>query len=207
MPDIYVRPFKTTTVIKKKDVLLSDIAEVSAPENIKKRVEEVCVKKIVPDRKANYLITIIEIIDGITKQFPDATVSNVGEMDVIVQYLPKAIKENLVLEWIKVIGVCIVIFAGATVAIMAYQTDVSLAKTFTILNKVFTGQVDDNPLWITIPYSIGLPLGVLIFFNHIGNKKLTDDPTPVEVELNAYQTEIDDSIIGSITKEKRGQLE
>lgn len=207
MPDIYVRPFKTTTIIRKKDILLSDIAEVSAPENMKKQIEEICIKKIVPDRKANYLITIIEIIDGITKQFPNATVSNVGEMDVIIQYLPEPIKEKPLWEWIKVIGVCIVIFAGATVAMMAYQTDVSLAKTFTILNKVFTGQVDDNPLWITIPYSIGIPLGVLIFFNHVGNKKLTDDPTPIEVELNTYQTDIDDSIIADITKEKRGQLE
>lgn len=207
MPDIYVRPFKTTTIVKKKDVLLSDIAQVSAPENIKKQIGEICVKKIVPNTKANYLITIIEIIDAITKQFPNVTVSNVGEMDVIVQYLPEPTKTNPVLEWIKVIGVCIVIFAGATVAIMAYQTDVSLAKTFTILNKVFTGQVDDNPLWITIPYSIGLPLGVLVFFNHIGNKKLTDDPTPVEIELNTYQADIDDSIIADMTKEKRGQPE
>lgn len=207
MPDIYVRPFKTTTIIKKKEVLLSDIAEVSAPENIKKQIENICIKKIVPDRKANYLVTIIEIIDAIIKQFPSATVFNVGEMDVIIQYLPEVIKERPVWEWTKVMFSCLIIFAGATVAIMAYQTDVSLGKTFTIINKVFTGQVDDNPLWITIPYSIGLPLGVLIYFNHIGNKKLTDDPTPIEVEITAYQTQIDNAVIEEITKEKRGQLE
>lgn len=207
MPDIYVRPFRKTTIIKRKNVLIKDIAEVSAPANIKSQVESICVKKIIPDDKATYLITIIQIIDAITKQIPHATISNVGEMDAIIQYLPEPIKNRPILEWTKVIGVCFIIFAGATVAIMAYQTDVSLAKTFTTLNKVFTGQVDSNPLWITIPYSIGIPVGVLTFFNHIGNKKLTDDPTPIEVELNTYREDVEDAVVETITEQKRGQLE
>lgn len=207
MPDIYVRPFRKSTIIKKKNILIKDIAEVSAPANIKSQVEAICVRKIISDNKATYLITIIEIIDAITKEMPKATVSNVGEMDAIIQYLPEAIKRRPVLEWVKVIGVCFIIFAGATVAIMAYQTDVSLAKTFTTINKIFTGEVDSNPLWITIPYSLGIPLGVLTFFNHIGNKKLTDDPTPIEVELNTYREDVEDAIVETITEQKRGQLE
>lgn len=207
MPDIYVRPYRKTTIIKKKNILLKEIAEVSAPANIKSQVEALCIKKITDDTKTHYLITIIEIIDVITSHIPNATVSNVGEMDVIVQYLPEPIKKRPVWEWIKVLGVCLIIFAGATVAIMAYQTDVSLSKTFTVLNKVFTGQIDSNPLWITIPYSIGMPVGVLVFFNHIGNKKFTDDPTPVEVEINTFKTDVDTTMIESITEQKRGQLE
>ena len=39
---------------------------------------------------------------------------------------------------------------------------------------------------IEICYAIGMPVGIIIFYNHIGKKKITQDPTPIEVEMRKY---------------------
>lgn len=32
-------------------------------------------------------------------------------------------------------------------------------------------------------YSLGLAAGIIVFFNHVGGRRLTKDPTPVEVSI------------------------
>lgn len=203
--EIYVRPFTKATIIGKERVLLKDIADVSAPTNILNDIENLCVLKPSAIKKTNYLVTIIDIIKLITAHFKNVTISNLGEADVIVEYFPEELKKSALLEWLKVMMVCIIVFSGSTVAIMAYQTDTSLSKTFTLLNKIFTGETTSNPLFITIPYSLGIPVGTLVFFNHIGRKKLTDDPTPIQVEVNKYEEEVETTIAEAITEEMRRQ--
>lgn len=203
---IYIRPYKKATIDKNTLVRIKDIADVYAPPSLKVKVEGLPVLNIPePTKKAHYLITIITIIKVIINNCNDVQVQNVGEMDVVIDYTPKAIKTNNLLEWLKVTAVSIVVFAGATIAIMTYNTDVSLAKTFTTLNKIFTGKEVDNPILITIPYSLGIALGVVIFFNHIGKKKITDDPTPMQVEMSQYETGVEESIADNMNDRRRGE--
>lgn len=44
-------------------------------------------------------------------------------------------------------------------------------------------------------YSIGLGVGIIIFYNHFGPKKLTKDPTPIEVEMRKYERDINQTLI------------
>ncbi|MHC1750296.1 MAG: stage V sporulation protein AA [Cellulosilyticaceae bacterium] len=205
MQEIYIDAYKKTTVIKKKNVTLKEIAEISAPTHLKTGVEQVCVFKVPKDEKKDYLISIIDLIDAIKQYYPDVSINNVGEKDMIIAYLPEAPKENKVWEWTKIIVICFIIFAGATMAIMAYQTDTSLAESFQALNKLFTGENVDNPVWITVPYSIGLFVGVTFFYNHIGHKKIMDDPTPLQIEITKYEKDVEDAIIDDITYKERGE--
>ncbi len=57
---------------------------------------------------------------------------------------------------------------------------------------------------IDLPYSIGLAAGIIVFFNHFSGKKLTDDPTPIEVEMSVYEKEVADNLIDTLNK-KRGE--
>jgi stage V sporulation protein AA len=43
---------------------------------------------------------------------------------------------------------------------------------------------------LEISYSIGLGIGIIVFFNHIRNKKLTKDLTPLEVEMKKYNEDL-----------------
>ena len=48
---------------------------------------------------------------------------------------------------------------------------------------------------LEISYSLGIGLGVVFFFNHFGKRKLTEDPTPMEVEMRSYEDQVDTTII------------
>ena len=48
---------------------------------------------------------------------------------------------------------------------------------------------------LEISYSIGIGLGVVLYFNHFGRRKFTQDPTPLEVEMRVYEDDIDTTII------------
>lgn len=202
--EIYIRPYKKTTIVSRKNVLLKDIADISAPKKIKEKVDNICILAVKDtSKKQKFTITIIEIIDKIKNTDPDLSINNVGEMDCAIYFLPELPKTNSFLEWIKVICTCFVIFTGSAIAIMTYNTDTSLAKTFVILNKILTGEEVENPVFITIPYALGLAIGIILFFNHMCTKKITDDPSPMQIQIDKYETEVEDSLIESFTKKRR----
>ena len=203
---IYVRAYKRKTLQGINSVTIKDLADVAAPPEIKAKVDAMRIF-VVPDCNKNgrYIVTIIDVINAIWQEYPKADVQSVGDPDVVIEYRKDRPKSHDVWEWIKVAGLCLVVFAGATVAIMTYNTDTSLGKTFVILNRIFTGRQEEQPYLLTIPYSLGIATGILVFFNHFGFKKVTDDPTPMQVEIKKYEKDVEDCEIESITDKRRGE--
>ena len=61
-----------------------------------------------------------------------------------------------------------------------------------------SGQFTSNPAGLTIleaTYSVGIGIGVVFFFNHFGKWKITEDPTPMEVEMREYEDQVDLTIL------------
>jgi len=87
---------------------------------------------------------------------------------------------------------------------MSFHSDAQIPKVFQNYYEIFFGEYKEDPLIIEIPYSIGLALGIIVFFNHFGGKKITNDPTPIEVEMSVYETEIVDTVIEYLNKNKKG---
>ena len=54
---------------------------------------------------------------------------------------------------------------------------------------------------LELSYSIGLALGIIIFFNHIGGRRITKDPTPIEVEMRNYEREVNDALVETADRE------
>ena len=54
---------------------------------------------------------------------------------------------------------------------------------------------------LEIAYSLGLGLGIIVFFNHVGGRNLTKDPTPIEVALRKYEQDVDQTIIDTADRE------
>ena len=185
---------------------MSEVADIAADINIKRKLDKMVIFEV-PNSESNarYIITIVDIINAIWKIYPGADIQSIGETDVVIDYRHKKLSPNQAWEWIKVIIVCCIVFAGAAVAVMTYNTDAALGKTFILINKIITGNKTVGLEWITIPYSVGITIGVLFFFNHIGMKKITDDPTPMEVEIQRYEQDVEDCEIEGITDRRRGE--
>jgi len=201
---IYIKPYKKTSVYKKNQIIIRDIAEVVAPEYMKTSIEEIKLMDIQDINKKKYIISIIDIIKAINDKHPDMDVSNVGEMDSIVEYYPNKKEENRIFTFLKVISTCLILFAGGGIAIMTFHTDSALPDVLKQLYEIFTGIKTDKPYWIQIPYSLGIAVGIIVFFNHFSPKKITEDPTPIEVEMVSYEDNVENYIISKITEQKRG---
>ena len=66
-----------------------------------------------------------------------------------------------------------------------------------------TGRKNDGFTPLEIAYSIGLSLGIIIFYNHLGKRKLTPDPSPVTVEMRTYEDDVNRSIVELANREEK----
>ncbi len=196
--DIYVKPTKKISICETSEVLLKDVADVSAPKNMQKKIESLTLLKIETDHKKNYLISVIDIITVIDKAFPGHTINNVGEMDTVVEYSPQKSKDNKIIKWTKVFLISMILLTGSATAIMSFHSDAQLPVVFQSLYYLFFNEKIENPMIIDIPYSIGLAVGIIVFFNHFMGKKLTTDPTPIEVEMSLYEADVTDCVIDTL---------
>lgn len=202
--DIYIKPMEKVQMVQKREVLLRDVAEVFVGGQTKGEAEKIMVFQIPSDRKKTYLLSVIDLIQALNQKYPDATVSNVGEMDILIEYLPKPEKKTKLLTLAKVVFVSLVLFIGAATTIMCFHTDVQLPLIFQNIYYIFYGENREMPALISIPYSIGLGLGIIIFFNHFSKISLTEDPTPIEIEMTTYEKETNVSVIDFLGRRKGG---
>jgi stage V sporulation protein AA len=54
---------------------------------------------------------------------------------------------------------------------------------------------------LEISYAVGLPLGIIIFFNHFSKMKAGKDPTPMQVQLRLYEADLDETLIENKSRE------
>jgi stage V sporulation protein AA len=78
---------------------------------------------------------------------------------------------------------------------MAFNNDVGITGLFGQLYQIFTGKASDGFTILEISYSIGVGLGILLFFHHFAREKGNSDPTPLEVEMRTYEDDVNATII------------
>jgi len=116
--------------------------------------------------------------------------------------LAKKSPDRTWLKWLKIAFVVVVLFIGSSTAIMSFHTDGQMPKIFEKYYSIFFGQEKTNPGIINIPYSIGLAVGIVVFYNHLMGKKITDDPTPIEVEMEQYDREVTETMVDAMSQRK-----
>lgn len=201
--DIYIKPSEKVTIIGKKVVYLKEIGELWIPEQSTAAIENIIVFEIPEDTEKTYFISVMDIIKVITMKFPNATVNNVGEMDILIVYKQKVPKQNKLWLYSKVAFISLILFTGASTSIMSFHSDAQIPKIFQNYYYIFFGEYNDMPLILVIPYTIGLGIGIILFFNHFSKIYITKDPTPIEIEMTTYEKETNTSIIDALNRNKK----
>lgn len=203
--DIYIKPVKKFSVAETNKIQIKDISEVYAPDKILKQIKNIKILEIKDKEEKSYLISVIDIINAIDNALPGHTINNVGEIDTIVEFSPVKKEQSKILQYLKIFVVTIILLAGSATAIMSFHSDAQIAKIFENYYYMFFNEKKTNPLLLDLPYSIGLAVGIIIFFNHFSGKKITNDPTPIEVEMSLYEANVNDNIIETLSTEKSKQ--
>lgn len=184
-------------------VFLKDIAQLECSNKaVENQLKTLKLNNPTGNKPGRHVMSVMEIITQIHEVYPSLEVNNIGESDFIITY-EKAKQPSPIYSWAKTLFVCVLSFFGAGFSIMTFNNDVSVTKLFAQLYEQFTGTVSDGFTILEVAYSLGLGLGIIVFFNHFAGKKLTKDPTPMEVQMRTYEDNINKTLIESGNREPK----
>lgn len=176
-------------------IYLQDIVRLSCSNTkLLNRLRVMPVTNLDPDKPGRYVLSSMDLIKDIQQKEPELDITTIGESTFIITYQKEG-SVNIVLRWCKVIFVCLATFFGAGFSIMTFNNDVDIPALFEQIYTQVTGQASNGFSVLEISYSMGIGLGVLFFFNHFGRMKLTDDPTPMQVQMRLYEDDINTTLI------------
>ena len=180
--------------IKIQDVMSVQCSDPAICAGIKNKTLYTFKKEETSKKKRIEVFSILNVIDMILADYPDVEVVSYGEQDFVVEYVAAPIAPKW-LECLKIIVLCIVIFLGSGFTIMAFNNDVSVGEVFDRFYRQIMGVDKPNVTEIELFYCLGLAVGICVCFNHVGKKKITSDPTPIQVEMRKYEKDVDTTFI------------
>lgn len=192
------------TELHKPDIQVKDVAEIYCSDtHVQNRCASLKIKTIREQKRKRYVENALNVIRILEAADPSVTVNNVGKVEFIIDYQPR-VKQKLFWQWCKTMFVCMICFCGAAFAIMTFNNDVSVTDAFDQIYLLVTGTSSDGFTILEISYSIGLGLGIVVFFNHFAHWKITTDPTPLEVEMRLYEENVCKTLIQNAGRKESG---
>ena len=194
MNTVYIKP-ELSCLVSHKKITVADVCRVySAEEKVAQQVRQVPLLQINKSGEKNKIsVSTLYVIRHIMDNVPDITVINLGEPDFLVEYLPPGPKKKWV-DYGKAVMVGIIVFFGSAFTIMTFNEDANLPVIFARVYESVSGDAAGNG-WLEVSYSLGLPFGIILFFNHFASAKLSNDPTPLQIQMRQYEQQEDTTII------------
>ncbi|WP_138493404.1 stage V sporulation protein AA [Paenibacillus pinistramenti] len=188
---VYIRLRKHVKLKDGAGISLGDIAQVLAPAEREQELKSLMVKQPVKQDGNRIVIDMMQIIKVIRGAFPQLAIEYIGEPHTLVEIIGQQRKTPIlffILVWL-------LLFFGSMLTIMNFHADVSMPEVIVHIVEMITGQHDDHPYLYQTTYSLGIGLGMIVFFNHLFRKKWNEEPTPLEVEMFLYQENLDHYVI------------
>ena len=187
--------------VEKEDVQLSDLGKlVCANKDILAHAKAMKVYKFKDTKPQRQVVSVMKIIESLQKLYRELTVENLGETDVIMERV-RVNREKGPAQWLKIAFVCLICFFGTAFTIMAFHNDIGINKVFMKVYEMIAGEASDGFTILEVAYSIGLAIGIIVFFNHIGGRRITKDPTPIEVEMRIYEDDVNNALVETADRE------
>lgn len=197
---LYLKIDKNIKVSERR-VLLKDIGKVyGVDKNIVSIVEQLVVMDIMEKKEKRYVFSILKIIELISKKIPEIQIINLGEEDFVMDYIFSS-KPLKCWEYIKTFLIASILFIGSAFTIMTFNTDVGVEDVFEKMYYLVLGKENTGLPILEISYSIGLPIGIIVFFNHFSKVKTHKDPTPIQIQMRSYEDDINDALIQNASRE------
>ena len=184
---VYIKANGNSIVYDKK-VVLSDVLKIECTNlGILRAIKQMDLYRFTHQHAQAF--SILKVIERIHEDYPNIDVVNCGQTDFIVEYQLDTIK-NPILEKLKLIAISVIVFFGSAFTIMTFHTDIGIEETFVQFYEQVMGEAKPAVTELEVSYSIGLAVGIIVFFNHFNKKKITQDPTPIEVEMKKYNQDL-----------------
>ncbi|MEK3881511.1 stage V sporulation protein AA [Paenibacillus sp. PL2-23] len=196
---LYLRLKKRIYIRSSHTVTLGQVARLMTDDDeLERELKDLPLYKHKEHDGNRVVVDLLQIVKSIRKTYPEMTVEAYGDPQVLLMIADKPMKPRyalLAVAWL-------LLFFGAGLAIMNFHTDVSMKEVHIRIVELITGERTEHPLWFQIPYSFGVGLGMVLFFNHLFRKRFNEEPNPLEVELFMYQENINEYVIADEMRKK-----
>ena len=187
--------------VQSPEAFLSDVATVRCSDKeVTAKVKAIKIHKFKENEQKRCVISVLKLIELMEQECPGIRVESLGETDVLLEWVTVS-KYKGWQQWWKVALVAAVSFFGTAFTIIAYHNDIGIVNVFDQIYGIVMGQESKGVSVLDVSYSIGLGLGIILFFNHVGGRRITKDPTPIEVALRKYEQDVDMTLIDTADRE------
>jgi stage V sporulation protein AA len=200
---LYLRFRKRVRLDKDQPVLLRNIADLLSDPEIEQKLHSHVISYPNPQEGNLILIDMLMVIRSIRQIYPAIRIEGIGDPHVLIEIKSEKARPHfiiLVLVWL-------LLFVGSGLTILNFHADVSMLEVHQRIYELLTGKRLQHPYFLQIPYSIGIGLGMVLFFNHVFKKKFSEEPSPLEVEMFLYQESTNRYVItqeyGKMRKHKK----
>ncbi|HGH7178314.1 TPA: stage V sporulation protein AA [Bacillus luti] len=199
---IYIKMRNRLKVSPSYEVKLGDVAQLAGDAFVVEALQNEIVYKITAHDKTHVVIDVMKVIEIIRRKAAHIQINLLGSGQTLVEIIYEKKKVHPVFFGL----VWLLLFIGAALAIIYFHEDVSMQQVHQRLYYMITGEFKEQPLLFQVPYSVGLGLGMVLFFNHVFQKRINEEPSPLEVEMFQYQQALDQYVIVNENKDNTKQL-
>lgn len=200
---VYIKLERDVKVLNYQ-VSIKDVADISSNDStLSAKIKTIKLFQIQAEKSKREIVSVIKVVDAILKEYPELEIQSLGEMECIVEYVGDKTKSKF-WDVVKIFFVSLISFFGAGFAIMTFNEDVSVSDVFGNIYQYVLGTTPDKPGILELSYSIGLSIGIILFYGHIGGRRITKDPTPIEVQMRVYEQEVNNALVE--TASRKGEL-
>lgn len=194
MSDILYVQTCANTEVTTPHVYLQDIVQLSCSNSqTLNRLRVLPVIDFSQMQQQQCVLSVSALTKQILQKEPSLQIEYLGSDNFIVTYHPQNL--SMLFQWGKIFLICIGAFFGSAFSIMTFNRDADVTGLFQQIYTQITGTASNGFTILEISYSIGIGLGVLFFFNHFGKRKLSGDPTPLQIQMCLYEDDVNQTVI------------
>lgn len=198
---IYIKANKNNMVSHRR-VTLADVTKLYGTDKrlLQNLYSEVLLQIPKENGASHYEYSVLKLMELMNRQHTELLFENIGETDFVVEYRPPK-KAKQAWEILKAVFVCLAVFFGSAFAIMTFNQDVSVGELFGLVKELVLGDGQAGGYLLEISYSVGLTLGIVLFFNHFSRAKIDSDPTPLQIQMRLYEENLNQAMIENADRE------
>lgn len=196
---VYLDLNRKISIEVNKKINIKDIGDVYCEDvKLKRMIEYLTIYKSKNEEDWDY-ITTTDITKKILEFNANLDIIFLGSSETMLEIKSKN-PERRFLQFVKVMIVSIILFFGAGIAVINFHEDVNMTKSLEKIYYTLTGIKKSKPLIMTIPYTIGIGIGVLTFFNRVisTSRRRRKEPGPLEVETFLFDKDLEEYILNSL---------
>lgn len=191
VPGLYIRFRKRIMIRKGEPVRLAQVAELFTEPELTEPISNLVVYRPGEEDGNMLLVDMMQVTRLVKTVSPSIHIEHFGEPHAIIEIAEEEKRCHPVL----IVAVWLLLFIGSGLAIMNFHEDVSMSEVHGRIYELLTGERPEHPYWLQIPYSFGIGIGMVLFFNHLFKKKFNEEPSPLEVEMYLYEQNLNQYVV------------